>query len=130
LSSDQRIGLRRSKYVYPDVTVVCGPIETEVGADDVIVNPGVVVEVISASTEQYDRGAKWDGYRRIGSLTDYVLVSQSRPQIEVFQRQPGGTWSYRVCGPGERAPLTSGAVLDVDALFDAGMALPGGDAPA
>jgi Uma2 family endonuclease len=67
-SSDQRIGLRGRRYVYPDVSVVCGKLETEPGADDVVVNPVIVVEVLSASTEQYDRGGKWDGYRSMRSL--------------------------------------------------------------
>jgi Uma2 family endonuclease len=125
LSSDQRVGLRSRKYVYPDVTVVCGKLETEEGADDVVVNPSVVVEVLSATTEQYDRGGKWDGYRTIASVTDYVLISQAKPQIELYQRRDGGTWSYRAFGPGEQLTLASGAVLDVDAIFDGVMALPG-----
>jgi len=128
-SSDQRIGLRRHKYVYADVSLVCGAIEREEGAADVLVNPGVVVEVLSASTEQYDRGEKWEGYRRIASLTDYLLVSQAKPQIELYRRGDEGTWSYRAFGPGERVTLTSGAVLEVDAIFDAVMALPGDAEP-
>lgn len=124
-SSDQRIGFSPKKYVYPDASVVCGELKTEDGADDVVVNPTVIVEVLSRSTEQYDRGGKWEGYRRIPSLTDYVLVSQAKPQIEVYQRRDDGSWMYRAVGAGERAVLTNGAVLDVDGIFAGVMALPG-----
>ncbi len=129
-SSDQRIGLRTRKYVYPDVSVVCGAIETEDGAVDVVVNPSVVVGVLSASTEQDDRGGKWEGYRRIPSLTDYLLVSQAKPQVELYQRRDGGIWAYRAFGPGEKLTLTNGAVIDVDALFEGMLALPGDEEPA
>jgi Uma2 family endonuclease len=129
LSSDQRIGLRRQKYVYPDVSVVCGEVKMEDGASDVVLNPSVLVEVLSASTEQYDRGGKWDGYRRVPSLTDYVLVAQSKPQIELFRRQDGGVWSYQAFGAGERATLSDGTILDVDFIFDGVMQLPGDDEP-
>lgn len=124
-SSDQRIGLRKSKYVYPDVSVVCGSLETEEGAGDVVVNPQVIIEVLSGTTEANDRGGKWEGYRRLASLDDYVLVSQARPEIEHYQRRADGSWSYRAVGPGERVTLASGVVLDVDAIFDRVMALPG-----
>jgi Uma2 family endonuclease len=129
-SSDQRIGFRRRKYVYPDASVVCGKVETEDAANDVVVNPCVVVEVLSQSTEQYDRGGKWDGYRRIASVTDYVLVSQATPQIEHFRRHSDGAWTYQAYGPGEQVTLTSGAVLDVDVIFDRVMDLPGDPGPA
>lgn len=129
LSSDQRIGMRRRKYVYPDVSVICGQLELEDGAGDVVLNPAIVVEVLSASTEQHDRGGKWDGYRRIPSLTDYVLVSQAKPQIELFRRGSGGTWSYQAFGPGEQVTLGNGAVLRVDGIFDGVMQLPGDEEP-
>jgi Uma2 family endonuclease len=124
LSSDQRIGLRKKKYMYPDASVVCGKLKTEDGAEDGVVNPEVIVEVLSSSTEQYDRGEKWEGYRRIPSLTDYVLISQAKPQIELYQRHDDGIWTYRAVGPGERVRLTNGAVFDVDVIFDRVMALP------
>lgn len=86
LSSDQRVGMTAGeRYVYPDVTVVCGAIALVAGTNDVVANPTVLVEVLSSSTEQYDRGLKWEGYQRIESLTDYVLVSQSEPRLEHFR---------------------------------------------
>src|SRR5215468_3549708 len=72
LSSDQRLAAPLGKrYVYADVVVVCGAVETESGAADVLLNPRVIVEVLSRSTERYDRGEKWEAYQRIPSLTDY-----------------------------------------------------------
>jgi Uma2 family endonuclease len=126
-SPDQRVGLGPGeRYVYPDVTVVCGPVHLEAGTTDVVANPTVLVEVLSESTEQYDRGAKWDGYQRIAALTDYVLVSQSEPRLEHFSRDPDGSWRYRAAGPGESISLTGGAILPVDTVFEGVMDLPGG----
>lgn len=130
LSSDQRVSLRRRrKYVYPDGSVVCGRVETEPGHPDTVTNPSIIVEVLSSSTEQYDRGGKWERYRRIPTLTDYVLVSQTKPQIEVYQRTDGGRWSYIAVETGERVTLTNGAALDVDTIFDGMMQLPGDTEP-
>ena len=73
LTSDQRVGIGAGeRYVSPNVGVVCGPVVVEAGTSDVVVNPTILVEVISACTEQYDRGQKWEGYQRLASLTDYV----------------------------------------------------------
>jgi Uma2 family endonuclease len=124
-SSDQRVGIGAGeRYVYPDVSVVCGPVIVEAGTSDVVANPTILVEVISASTEQYDRGQKWDGYQRLSSLTDYVLVSQTEPRIEHFRRGERGEWIYRAAGAGERVALSNGAELVVDAVFDGVLALP------
>jgi Uma2 family endonuclease len=118
LSADQRVAIREGEhYVYPDVTVVCGPRQFAPGTKDTLVNPAVVVEVLSKSTEAYDRGGKWDDYRQIPSLTDYVLVSQSSPHIEHFQRADSGEWHYRVAVAGGRVTLTNGARLEVDEVF-------------
>jgi len=85
LSSDQKVVARPGRhFVYPDVSVVCGSLDFEAGTTNVLANPTVLVEVLSASTEKYDRGLKWEGYQRIGSLRDYLLVSQSSVRIEHF----------------------------------------------
>jgi Uma2 family endonuclease len=84
-----------------------------------------VVEVLSSTTEQYDRGLKWEGYQRLPSLQDYVLVSQTEPRIEVFTRHHDGGWIYRAAGRGERLTLSSGAVLTVDEIFAGADQLPG-----
>ena len=126
MSSDQRVvAANRERYVYPDVSVVCGPVRPELGAGDVLVNPTTLLEVLSSSTEQYDRGLKWEGYQRIESLTDYVLVSQAEPRIEHFRRERTRTWLYQFAGAGERLVLSNEAVLDVDAIFAGVFELPG-----
>ncbi len=122
-SSDQRIRSRERRYVYPDLSVVCdAPI---IEQDDVLVNPMIIVEVLSSTTEQYDRGLKWDGYQTLPSLTDYVLVSQERARIEHFARTPDGRWVYTSANAGERIRLTNGTVLDIDAIFAGVFELPG-----
>lgn len=126
LSSDQRVGMAAgARYVYPDITVVCGVVTVVAGTNDVVANPTVLVEVLSASTEQYDRGLKWEGYQRLDSLTDYVLVSQSEARIEHFRRDRDATWLYRSAGPGEHITLSSGVALVVDTVFAGVLALAG-----
>lgn len=80
-------------YAYPDLTVVCGEPIFHDKHRDVLLNPTVIFEVLSRSTQTYDRGEKFERYKAIETLTDYVLVSQDRPRLEHFSRQPGGTWS-------------------------------------
>lgn len=79
-------------YTYPDVTIVCGKPEFSDGVFDTLVNPIVLCEVLSESTENWDRGRKAAHYRQIPSLQEYILISQSEPRIEQFQRQPDGNW--------------------------------------
>jgi Uma2 family endonuclease len=123
LSSDQRVRSRERRYVYPDVSVVCDAPVIE--HEDVLLNPMIVVEVLSSTTEQYDRGLKWDGYQALSSLTDYVLVSQDRARIEHFGRAPDGRWIYTSANAGERIKLTGGTLLDIDAIFAGVLELPG-----
>ena len=115
----------QERYVYPDVTVVRGTIESQAETRDVLLNPAILVEVLSRSTGSYDRGLKWEGYQRIASLTDYLLVSQAKAQIEQFRRREGNHWDYYTYGPGERVVLTGGAELEIDAIFEGVFALPG-----
>ena len=126
-TSDQRVRAGvGERYVYPDVSVTCGAVVLAPGTNDVLANPTMIVEVLSGSTEQYDRGLKWEGYQRIASLMDYVLVSQSEPRIEHFRRDgSGGSWLYRSAVSAERIVLSTEATLDVDELFANVLALPG-----
>lgn len=82
------------RYVYPDATVVCGQPQFDPQDPNrtTIINPRVIFEVLSESTEAYDRGAKFTRYREIESLEEFVLVSQDRPLVEAYTRQSGGTW--------------------------------------
>ena len=125
-TSDQRVVFGDGRrYVYPDVSVVCGPIALQPGTDDVVANPSILIEVLSSTTEPCDRGLKWEGYQRIASLTDYVLVSQHEVRIEHNLRAPDRGWFYRTYGPGERFALGNGWQLDVDAIYARAFELPG-----
>src|SRR5258706_1201652 len=79
---------------YPDVSVFCGALERDPEDPklETVTNPTVLIEVLSESTEAYDRGFKADNYRRIESLRAYVLVSQTSPHVEVYERPAGGAW--------------------------------------
>jgi Uma2 family endonuclease len=90
-TSDLRVRVAATGLVtYPDVTVICADLESHPEDRSTILNPLVLVEVLSDSTEAYDRGAKAAHYRRIDSLREYVLISQNEPRIEVFRRLAGG----------------------------------------
>lgn len=86
----------RCLFSYPDVVVVCGEAEFQDAETDVLLNPTVIVEVLSPSTEAFDRGEKFTRYQTWNpTLTDYLLVSQDQPQIEHYSRQADGSWRYR-----------------------------------
>lgn len=119
LSSQQRIAAEpRRRYLYADAVLVCGPLQTEPDAKDVVVNPTVVVEVLSPSTEAYDRGVKWQAYQRLPSLTDYLLIAKAEPRVEHFIRNPEGSWSYRVYEAGDTITLANQAQLAIDAIYE------------
>lgn len=84
----------RGLYAYPDLMVVCGEPTFHDEHGDVLLNPTVIFEVLSRSTEAYDRGEKFLRYStQIETLQDYILVAQTEPRIEHFARQPDGTWT-------------------------------------
>lgn len=78
---------------YPDLSVVCGEQRFLDEEADVLLNPSLVIEVLSESSEGYDRGKKFENYRQIPSLRAYLLVSQTEPRIEQFSKQPTGEWT-------------------------------------
>ena len=84
-------------YTYPDLSIVCGEPLLETNGGDVLLNPVVLVEVLSDSTEAYDRGKKFEHYRTIPSLKHYVLVAQDRHSIDCFSRKPDGSWVLTGC---------------------------------
>ncbi len=85
------------KYYYPDIVVVCGEPRFEgITGLDVLMNPSVIIEVLSPSTEIKDRNEKFDCYETLASVTDYVLISQHEPRIEHFSRQNRGVWQFIV----------------------------------
>jgi Uma2 family endonuclease len=105
-SSDLRVRvLATGLAAYPDVTVVCGAPELDPEDDDTVTNPRVVVEVLSDSTEKFDRGLKMSHYRQIPTLGAAVLVSQREQRIEVWEREVEETWAVRASGPGETVAI-------------------------
>jgi len=95
-NSDLRLKVEATGLLtYPDLSVVCGSLHFAVGTDDTVTNPTVIVEVLSDSTEAYDRGKKFENYRQLPSLREYLLVSQKEPRIEQFVRQPNDQWLLR-----------------------------------
>jgi Uma2 family endonuclease len=118
-SSDLRVRvLATGLATYPDVTVVCGELERDPESPTTVVNPRVVVEVLSDATEPYDRGQKLDHYRRIPSLAAVVLVSHRAPAIEIWERTPDGVWNRREFGRGQAASIEAlPAQLIVDEIY-------------
>ena len=118
--SDQKVRvLATGKATYPDATLVCGTIEGD-AADPLgatITNPTLLVEVLSPSTEQDDRGNKWQHYQLIPSLQEYVLVSQSEARVEVYRRLASGFWEYGDITTGT-VQLSTGAALDLAKLYE------------
>lgn len=93
LTSDMRVLIQATGlFTYPDIVIVCGPPEFADAEVDTLLNPQVIIEVLSESTEKYDRGAKFRQYQQIPSLREYVLVSQNEPVVERFVRQTSGDW--------------------------------------
>ncbi len=93
LPSDMRVHVSAAGlYTYPDVSVVCGPPQLADEHSDILLNPSFIAEVLSPSTEGYDRGRKFEQYRAIASLAEYLLVAQDRVHVELFTRQADGRW--------------------------------------
>ena len=97
MDCNMRIRIPTGLQTYPDMSVVCGEIKLAPGRTDCMVNPLLVVEVLSKSTESYDRGEKFTNYKTLPSLREYVLVSQTEPLIEVFRRGKTGRWTETMC---------------------------------
>jgi Uma2 family endonuclease len=91
--SDFRVRVSRRMYAYPDVSVVCGEPRLADERQDILLNPVVIFEVLSPSTEKYDRGVKFQHYRTVDSLKDYVLVDQDQFRIEHYSRETDNTWT-------------------------------------
>ena len=90
--SSVRVRISPTKFVYPDLIVVCGnPVFTD-EVQDTITNPKVIVEILSPSTADYDYGGKFALYRRLPSFEEYLLIAQDEPRIEVFRKTPDRRW--------------------------------------
>jgi Uma2 family endonuclease len=95
-SPDLRIKVAPSGlYTYPDCSVICGELQYFGDQKDVITNPLLIVEVLSPSTEAYDRGKKFESYRTIESFREYLLIHQDRRHVEHYSKQDDGSWVLR-----------------------------------
>jgi len=93
LPSDMRVKVNDSGlYTYPDIIVICGEPKVEETEQDTLLNPILIIEVLSPSTESYDRCKKFQHYRALDSLQEYVLIAQDQARIERYLRQPSGEW--------------------------------------
>src|SRR5205807_7343185 len=120
-NADLRIKIEATGlYTYPDLSVICGALQFAEGTNDTVVNPTLLVEVLSDSTEGYDRGKKFEHYRQIPSLQAYLLASQKEPRIEQFIRQADGRWLLNEAAgleanlelPSLRISLSLGEIFD------------------
>ncbi len=96
LDSNMRVAVSKSRqFVYPDASILCQPPQFHFSDPKrtTIINPRVILEVLSESTESYDRGEKFEKYRLIESLEEYVLLAQDRPAVDGYLRQPDGSWN-------------------------------------
>jgi Uma2 family endonuclease len=128
-SADLRLGLANDHIVYADAVVVCGPMTFRPGTKDVVTNPSVVVEVLSRSTEAYDRGDKLAGYLALPSVEHIALVSQRERRVETYTRQEDGSFRFEVHEAGRTVSLVRiGVKIAVDELYAGAFDVPGDDA--
>ncbi|MDA0269172.1 MAG: Uma2 family endonuclease [Cyanobacteria bacterium] len=120
--TDQRLWVPESDiYTYPDAMVVPRPVELQTGRKDTVMNPVLIAEVLSDSTEGYDRGDKFAAYRTLPTFQEYVLIDQSRPHVERFVRQGENQWLLtEYSGLEAKVALSSVAVeITLADLYDA-----------
>lgn len=128
-SSDQRIFIPATGlYTYPDVTTVCGPLDLHPPLGNTIRNPHLVVEVLSRSTEAYDRGEKFAHYRTVPSLAEYLLVGQGTRRVELYRRVEVGRWELtEAVDDGTITLATLNIALPLEEIYADTEDLPPGD---
>jgi Uma2 family endonuclease len=118
LTSDVRIRVEATGMVtYPDASVACPPIQVDPQDRFAVLNPVLIVEVLSNSTEDYDRHDKLAHYRRIPSLRDYLLVSQNERRIEHYRRNDDGSWTFRDVFPPDTVKLSLGGEISASEVY-------------
>lgn len=118
-SSAQRIRISDAHAVYPDAIVVCPPFQRAPDDPDAFTNPVVVMEVLSPSTQAWDRGGKFELYRSVPSLRHVVLVRQDAWRVEHYRRMDDGSWLLRDLGPGDAVDRDAvEARVAIDELYE------------
>ena len=120
-SSELKVRIRSNGlFAYPDLSVACGELEFHDGQRDVLTNPTLIVEVLSPSTENYDRGSKFFYYRQIEALQEYLLVSQHEPYIDHYKKEAEGRWTLTsAAGLASSLALPSiGVTLDLAEIYE------------
>lgn len=116
-SSDVKVRIAATDLAtYPDLSIVCGPVERASDDPNAVTNPRFVVEVTSPSTEDYDRGDKMSQYKQLPSVEAVVLISHRRPQVTLVTRREQG-WAEKEVRAGERVDLGEGIAFDVTELY-------------
>jgi Uma2 family endonuclease len=132
VGSDQKVHVHNDHDdagLYPDIAVYCGDGDRSGAVRTALTNPTVVIEVLSTSSEAYDRGRKFELYRSLPSMQHYVLMAQDRKHIEVFDRHDGNRWLLRLAGEDETVELPAiGAELVVNDLYQGVLPKPAADA--
>ena len=107
-------------YSYPDLSAVCGEPRFYDEKTDVLINPKAIIEILSPSTQAFDRGEKWAHYQTIETLTDYLLIAQDAPRVTYFARPVGGIWSEtEITGLDASVMMNSlGCVLPLADVYD------------
>ncbi|MDQ1301139.1 MAG: hypothetical protein QG637_1060 [Chloroflexota bacterium] len=117
-ASDMRVQVKATgSYTYPDASVVCSRPRFVDQHSDTLVNPLIIFEVLSPTTEAFDRGAKFAHYRLLESLTDYVLVSQTEARVEHFARQPADRWLLTICQGLDATALLSSIACELPLIL-------------
>jgi Uma2 family endonuclease len=105
--ADMKVKIKEADcYYYPDISVTCDKEDLE-SEEDFIVGPKLIIEVLSKSTERFDRSEKFLNYQQLASLEEYVLVNQNKVQVECYRKQPSGEWQYQCYGVGEMVEFLS-----------------------
>jgi Uma2 family endonuclease len=115
--SDVRVRVSPSMYVYPDLSVICGPPILADENQDILLNPVVIFEVLSPSTEKYDRGLKFQNYRTMDTLKDYILVDQEKIRIEHYIRHTAG-WTLRDYQHPDEELQTIGVSIPLQRIYE------------
>lgn len=121
LASDLKIAIQQaSHFFYPDASVVCGEPEFYKNRSDTILNPTLIVEVLSDSTEDFDRSKKFTKYRQLSSFQEYLLISQDEKKIEVYTRKGANIWQMRMYNEQDTVIGLErlGIEIAIDALYE------------